>query len=314
VLNVLVAGATGAIGRRLIPRLLASGHQVTGLTRSPAKAAALRDAGALPVVADALDRTAVERAVKDLAPDVVIHELTDLGRMRSFRNFDVEFATTNRLRTAGTDNLLAAARAAGARRFIAQSYGGWIFGPGSTALATEQDPLDPHPLSRQKESLAAIRHLEEAVAEASDLRGVALRYGSFYGPGTGIAADGDIAHLVRRRQLPVVGDGAGVWSFLHVEDAATATIAAMERDISGVYHVCDDEPAQVSAWLPALAEALGAPLPRHIPAWLARLLIGEVGVAMMTRVRGMSNAKAKRDLGWTPSFGSWREGFRTGLG
>jgi nucleoside-diphosphate-sugar epimerase len=312
-LKIFVAGATGAIGRRLVPMLHTRGHEVVAMTRSSEKAEALRRAGVEPVVADALDRDAVGQAVTNAAPEVVIHELTDLTRLKSFKRFDQELAGTNRLRTAGTDNLLAAARAAGARRFVAQSYGSWIYEPTGPGLKTEVNPLNPSPLPAQRLSLAAIRHLEEAVTGTVGLDGIALRYGSFYGPGTGLARDGDLVQMVRKRQLPVVGAGTGVWSFLHVDDAAEATVAAVERGAPGLYNVCDDEPAPVAAWLPALAEALGAPPPRHVPTWLARLSIGEVGVSFMTRIRGMSNGKAKRELGWTPSHASWRQGFQTGL-
>ena len=312
-LKVFLAGATGAIGRRLVPLLVAHGHEVAAMTRSPDKAAALQSVGVEPVVADALDQHAVEKAVTNSAPEVVIHELTDLTRLKSFKKFDEEFATTNLLRTRGTDNLLAAARAAGARRFIAQSYGGWIYERTGTDAKTERDPLDPHPPRMQQMSLAAIQHLEQAVVEAGGLDGIALRYGSFYGPGTGLALDGDLVRMVRKRQLPLIGNGAGIWSFLHVDDAASATVAAVERGTSGIYNVCDDEPAPVAVWLPDLANALGAPPPRRLPTWLARFVVGEAGVSLMTQIRGMSNEAAKRELAWAPTYKSWRQGFRTGL-
>lgn len=312
-MNVFVAGATGAIGRRLVPALLESGFNVVAMTRSPEKAAALRDLGATPVVADALKRDEVLQAVARARPDVVIHQLTDLTGVSNYKNFDAEFARTNRLRTEGTDNLLAAARAAGVRRVIAQSYGNWIYERSGTSLKNETDRLDPHPPQNQCQSLAAIQHLERAVAGATDLEGIALRYGSFYGPGTGLGAGGDLVTLVRKRGLPLVGDGAGVWSFIHVDDAAAATIAAINNGAPGVYNIADDEPVPVAVWLPELARALGAAPPRRVPVWLARLAIGEVGVSMMTQIRGMSNAKARRELGWEPRFASWRDGFRSGL-
>lgn len=313
-MKVFVAGATGAVGRRLVPALLEKGYEVTAMTRSRDKARALRDAGVRAVIADALDRDAVVEAIRRAAPEVVVHQLTDLAGITSLRNFDDVFASTNRLRSEGTDNLLAGARAAGARRIVAQSYGSWIYSPSGRGLRTEHDLLDPAPLSKQRRTLDAIRYLEDVTTEARDITGIALRYGSFYGPGTGLAADGDLVALVRRRRLPVIGAGSGVWSFIHVDDAASAAIAAIERGAAGVYNVCDDEPARVADWLPALAAAIDAPPPPHVPAWLGRLAAGEVTVAMMTRIPGMSNEKAKRELGWTPAIASWREGFRTALG
>ncbi|HET8656344.1 MAG TPA: NAD(P)-dependent oxidoreductase, partial [Longimicrobiaceae bacterium] len=305
-MRVFVAGATGAVGKRLVPALLADGHEVVAMTRSAGKAAALRDLGAEPVVADALDGAAVSRAVERAAPDAVVHELTDLTGIGNFRRFDDEFASTNRLRTEGTDHLLAAARAAGVRRFVAQSYGGWTYEPTGNAPKTEEDPLDPAPPRNQRRSLDAIRYLEAAVAGAREMEGIALRYGNFYGPGTSLSADGEHTRLVRKRALPIVGSGAGVWSFLHVDDAASATVAALERGAPGVYNIADDEPAPVAVWLPELARVLGARPPRRIPTWLGRLVVGEVGISMMTRIRGMSNAKARRELGWTPRYRSWR--------
>jgi nucleoside-diphosphate-sugar epimerase len=237
--------------------------------------------------------------------------------VKNYAKFDEEFALTNRLRTEGTDYLLAAARTVGARRFIAQSYGNWNYartGP-KTGLKTEEDPLDPTPPRHQQQSLQAIRYLENAVVIAADgIEGVALRYGNLYGPGTGFALDGDIVATVRTRGFPIVGDGAGVWSFIHVDDAAAATVAAIQRGVPGVYNVADDEPAPVRTWLPALAQAVGAKPPRHIPAWLGRLVIGEVGMSMMTQIRGVSNTNARRELDWTPYYATWRQGFRTGLG
>ncbi len=313
-MKVFVAGATGAIGKRLVPQLVASGYEVVAMTRSPRHADPLRAAGAQPVVVDVFDRSAVMQAVKRAEPEVVIHELTDLKGLKNFKQFDDEFALTNRLRIEGTDHLLEAARAAGARQFIAQSFGNWNYERTGTGLKTEEDPLDPNPPRNQTKSLGAIRYVENAVVGAHGIEGIALRYGNLYGPGTGFAADGEIVAMVRKRGFPIVGDGAGVWSFIHVDDAATATIAAMRRGAPGVYNVVDDEPAPVATWLPELARALGAKLPRHIPVWLGRLVIGDVGVSMMTQVRGATNAKARRELGWKPSYSTWRQGFRTGLG
>jgi nucleoside-diphosphate-sugar epimerase len=312
-MKVFVAGATGAVGRRLVPLLVASGYEVTAMTRSAEKADALRAAGAEPAVADGLDRVAVGRAVERAAPEVVIHQMTGLTDAKSFRRFDDDFALTNRLRTEGTDFLLEAARSAGVRRLIVQSYGNWSYEPTGTGLKTEEDRLDPDPPAHQRRSLEAIRHVE-GVVDAAGLEGIALRYGNFYGPGTGFALDGDLVELVRRRKLPIVGRGTGVWSFVHVDDVATATVAAVERGRPGIYNIADDEPAPVAVWLPELAKAVGAKPPRHVPVWLGRLAVGDVGISMMTRIRGASNAKAKHDLGWRPHYRSWRDGFQSGLG
>ena len=316
-MRIFVAGATGAIGRRLLPLLLDGGHQVTAMTRHPAKAAGLRAAGAEPVVADALDREAVLAAVTAARPEVVVHELTDLAGMRDFRKVDQGFAATNRLRTEGTDHLLAAARAAGARRFLAQSFAGWPFARTGGPVKTEDDPLDPDPPAALRPTLEAIRYLEAAVLGApdlEDLEGLVLRYGGFYGPGTSAGEGGFMLDDLRRRRFPLVGAGTGVWSFVHIDDAAAATAAAVERGAPGIYQIVDDDPAAVSAWLPALAAAAGAPRPRRVPAWLARPLAGEHGLVLMTEVRGASNAKARRELGWQPAHRSWREGFLTSLG
>jgi nucleoside-diphosphate-sugar epimerase len=312
-MRIFVAGATGAIGRRLLPLLLADGHQVTAMTRRPAKAAGLRATGADPVVADALDREAVLAAVTAARPEVVVHELTDLAAMRDFRKVDQGFAATNRLRTEGTDHLLAAARAAGARRFVAQSFAGWPFARTGGPVKTEDDPLDPDPPAALRPTLDAIRHLEAAVLGADGMEGVVLRYGGFYGPGTSAGEGGYMLEDLRRRRFPMVGAGTGVWSFVHIDDAAAATAAAVERGAPGVYQIVDDDPAPVSEWLPALAEAAGAPPPRRVPAWLARLVAGEHAVVLMTEVRGAANAKARRELGWTPVHRSWRQGFRDDL-
>ncbi|HEX8994867.1 MAG TPA: NAD-dependent epimerase/dehydratase family protein [Ktedonobacterales bacterium] len=313
-MKVFVAGANGAIGKQLIPQLVAAGHEVVAMSRTSRGAEQARAQGAKPVVADALDRDAVVRAVREAAPKVVIHELTALTGLKDFKNFDREFAMTNRLRTEATDYLLEGARAAGARRIVAQSYGSWTYEPGGDAIKTEDDPLDPNPPANQRQSMAAIRYMEQAVVTADGIEGIALRYGSFYGPGTNMALRGDMAEMVRKRMAPIIGDGAGVWSFLHVEDAAAATVAAMQRGAPGIYNVADDDPAPVSVWLPEYARIIGANPPLRVPVWLGRLVAGEVGVSLMTRIRGISNAKAKRELGWSPIYASWREGFKAALG
>jgi nucleoside-diphosphate-sugar epimerase len=312
-MKVFVAGASGAVGKRLIPLLVASDYDVVAMTRSPEKVDSLKAAGAEPVVADGLDRTAVMEAVTKAEPEVVMHQMSGLTGIKSFKKFDDEFALTNRLRTEGTNHLLEAARAAGARRLIAQSFGNWNYERTGTGPKSEEDPLDPEPPPNQRRSIQAIRHLEQAVIGADGIEGVALRYGNFYGPGTGFALDGDLVKLVRERKLPIVGDGGGVWSFIHMDDVATAAIAAI-ASAPGVYNISDDEPAPVAEWLPDLARAIEAKSPRRVPVWLGRLAIGEVGLSMMTQIRGASNAKAKREMGWAPRYKSWRDGFRTGLG
>jgi nucleoside-diphosphate-sugar epimerase len=299
------------MGKRLVPLLVARGYDVVGMTTSEAKLGVLRSLGARGVVANGLDRDTVINAVTVTEPDVIIHQMTGLTGASSFKEFDKEFALTNRLRIEGTDNLLAAAAEAGVTRFIAQSYGSWNYERTGTGLKSEEDALDPNPPANQRESMAAIRYVEEAVTGAG---GIALRYANFYGPGTGFALDGDLVELVRKRRLPIVGNGAGVWSFIHLDDAATATVAAIEWGKPGIYNVVDDAPAPVSVWLPGLAEALGAKPPRRIPAWLGRIATGEVGISMMTQIRGTSNAKAKRELHWRPYYATWRDGFRRGLG
>jgi 2-alkyl-3-oxoalkanoate reductase len=313
-MRIFVAGATGVLGRRLVPLLVEGGHQVTAMTRTPGKAAGLRATGAEPVVADALDRDAVLRAVVAARPEVVVHQLTALAGTISFRRFDQAFALTNRLRTEGTDHLLEAARAAGTRRFVAQSFAGWPFARVGGPVKTEGDPLDPDPPAELRRTLDAIRHLESAVLGTEGIEGVVLRYGGFYGPGTSAGAGGSMLEDLRRRRFPVVGAGTGVWSFIHIDDAAAATVAAVERGAPGIYQIVDDDPAPVSAWLPALAAAVGAPPPRRVPAWMGRLVAGEHAVVLMTGARGASNAKARRELGWRPGWRSWRQGFRDGLG
>lgn len=312
-MRILIAGATGVIGRRLVPLLLAEGHTVIGTTRTPEKAAVLRGMGAESVVVDALNRDAVLATVVEAKPEVIVHQLTAIAGSPNLRHFDEYFAATNRLRIEGTDNLLRAAEAADVRRFVAQSYTGWPNERSGSLVKTEEDPIDPHPAAGSRRSLAAIRHVETAVV-AAPLEGVVLRYGALYGPGNAIGAGGDVLRMVRRRQLPIVGGGTGVWSFIHVDDAARATAMATDGGPTGIYNIVDDEPAPVRLWLPYLAKAVGAKPPLRLPAWLVRPMLGAYGVSVMTAIRGSSNAKARRDLGWVPTYGSWREGFREGLG
>ena len=301
-MKVFVAGATGAIGARLVPMLVERGHEVAGSSRSAEKAEVLRAQNAEPIVLDLLDAGAVREAVAAHRPDAIVHEATALAGMTDFKHFDRSFAQTNRLRTEGTDALLAAAREAGADRFVAQSFAGWPYARDDGVVKTEDDPLDPTPAPAMRETLAAIRYLEQRVV---DTGGIALRYGGFYG-----SPDDPQLELVRKRRFPIVGDGGGIWSFVHLDDAAVATVLAVERGAPGVYNVVDDDPAPVREWLPVLAEEIGAKPPRRVPPLLARLLAGETGVVLMTEARGASNAKAKRELGWTLRYPSWREGFR----
>ncbi len=308
-MRVFVAGATGAIGRQLVPRLLAAGHEVHGMTRSDSKQAMLYDLGAVPVVADALDPRQVTDAVERARPDVLVHQLTAIGAL-DMRHFDRGFAATNRLRTEGTDHLLFAGRAVGVRRFVAQSVAGYgAYARTGGPVKTEDDALDPQPAREMRGTLAAIRHLEEAVLGAEWTEGIVLRYGAFYGPGTSLAPGEEQFELVRARKFPLVGNGGGVWSFIHVADAADATVAAVEHGSRGVYNVVDDDPAPVAQWLPALANELGGKRPLRVPRFIGRMFAGEAGAVMMTEVRGASNAKAKRELAWRPAHPSWREGF-----
>ncbi len=308
-MKVFVAGATGAMGRQLVPLLLAAGHEVHGMTRSEGKRAMLQELGATPVVADALDPDQAAQAVGIARPDVIVHQLTAIPATLDMRHFDRDFALTNRLRTEGTDHLLSAAQAIGVRRFVAQSYGAWPYARDGGPVKSEEDPLDPAPPREMRESLAAIRHVEQAVLGAAWTEGIVLRYGAFYGPGTSMAPGAEQLELVRRRKFPLVGDGAGVWSFVHIADAAEATVAAVASGARGVYNVVDDDPAPVAEWLPALAQELGAKKPMRVPRLIGRLFAGEAGVVMMTELRGASNAKAKRELAWRPAHPSWREGF-----
>ena len=315
-MKVFVAGATGVLGRTLLPQLVVAGHDVVGLTRTASKQDLIRALGGRPAVADALDPDAVARAVAEAEPEVIVHQLTALSGSIDLRHIERDFAETNRLRSEGTDHLLAAGRAVGVRRFVAQSYAGWPFARTGRPVKSETDRLDPAPPAPLRTTLEAIRHLEDAVTGARWTEGVVLRYGGFYGPGTSFSMrpEGEHVALIRKRRFPVVGNGAGVWSFIHIEDAAAATVAAVEHGERGIYNVVDDEPAPVSEWLPAAAGAVGAKPPRRLPLWLGRLAAGEAAAVMMTEIRGASNKKAKRELGWSPRYPSWRQGFATGLG
>jgi nucleoside-diphosphate-sugar epimerase len=306
-MKVFVAGATGAIGRQLVPRLVAAGHEVHGMTRSEDKQGLLRELGAIPVVADALDPDQVAEAVANARPDVIVHQLTALTGVERYSARAA--APTNRLRTEGTDHLLSAGHAVGVRRFVAQGIATFgLYARSGGPVKTEEDPVDPTPAKDMRDGLAAIRHLESAVLGADWTEGIVLRYGVFYGPGTSLALGSSQFEMVRKRKFPLVGDGGGVWSFIHIADAAEATVAAIEHGKRGVYNVVDDDPAPVAEWLPALAQELGAKKPMRMPRFVARLFAGEAGVMMMTEVRGASNAKAKRELGWRPAHPTWRQG------
>ncbi|HET9841911.1 MAG TPA: NAD(P)-dependent oxidoreductase [Nocardioides sp.] len=304
-MRVYLAGGTGALGRRLIPQLVERGHRVTATTRDPRKTALLERLGAEATVVDGLDSSAVGESVAKAEPDAVVHQMTALAGPADVKHFDRYFAVTNRLRTEGLDHLIAAAQAAGVPHLVAQSYTGWPNIRSGGWVKDEEDPLDPEPPAAQRETLTAIRYLEETVQKVD---GAVLRYGGFYGDAT----DPMLA-LVRKRKFPIVGGGTGYMSFVHLDDAAGATVLALEQQARGVFNIVDDEPAPASEWLPYLADCLGAKQPMRLPAWLARLAAGEVAVSMLTRTRGSSNARAKRDLGWQLRWPSWRQGFRDGL-
>ena len=300
-MRVMVVGASGAIGTRLLPQLSDRGHEVIGTFRSPGNAERVRALGGQPVALDLLDGRAVREAVLKAEPEAIIHQATALAAVRFGRSLDRSFAPTNRLRTEGTDALLAAAREAGVRRFVAQSFASYRYAREGGPVKTEDDPLDPAPPAMARETNAAMRHLDEAVTNAG---GIALRYGGFYG-----AANDGLIQPVRKRQFPIIGEGGGISSFIHLDDAAAATVLALGHDGAALYNIVDDEPAPMSQWLPALAEALGASPPRHVPLWLARLIAGKGMVMMAVGSRGASNAKAKQELGWTLRYPSWRQGF-----
>lgn len=320
-MKILIAGASGAIGRALVPLLVRAGHDVVGVVQRPRSAELVRAMGAEPRTADVLDAASVLACLREVRPEVVIHQATAIPPSLDMRRFDRDFALTNLLRTEGTRNLLAAAADVGTKQFIGQSFAGWTYGrttvggkpiktPRTAKLKTEEDPLDPNPPKKMRAPLDALKALERAVLSESRMTGTVLRYGGFYGPHTSIAKDGSVVQALRRRKLPVVGDGAGVWSFVQIDDAASATAAAVESGRGGVFNVVDDEPAPVSEWLSFLAHCAHAQPPKQVPAWLAGMLIGEHVVAVMNEIRGVSNAKIKRELGWTPRWPTWREGFR----
>ncbi len=315
-MRIFVAGATGALGRRLVPLLVAGGHEVVGTTRDPSRRADVEALGATAAVMDALDPDAVAAAVARAQPEVVVHQLTAIPRDLDMRHLDRAFAATNRLRTEGTDHLLAAARAAGARRFVAQSFAPGIYARVGGPVKSEDDPVDQRPPTQARGIVAALRHLEDAVTSSGRPEGIVLRYGGFYGPGTslGDGPEGTMTEAIRGGKVPLVGTGAGVWSFIHIDDAAEATVAAIEVGRPGIYNVVDDEPAPVAEWLPAAAAAVGARAPRRVPRWLARIVAGEFGVVQMTEARGASNRKAREALGWAPRHASWRQGFAESLG
>jgi nucleoside-diphosphate-sugar epimerase len=320
-MKVFVAGATGVVGRALVPRLVARGHEVVGMTKSPSKQDLVRNLGARPVVTDALDREAVAKAVASAEPEVIVHQLTALSEpvsLRDARHPDRSHAATmtNRLRTEGTDHLLAAGRAVGARRFVAQGFAAFRFARTGGPVLTEADPLDPDPPASLRTAQEGYVYLEQAVTTIEWGEGLVLRYGGFYGAGTAISLTPDavMATLVRKRRFPIIGDGGGVFSHVHIDDAATATAIAVDHGQPGIYNIVDDDPAPVREWLPVLASALEAKPPRRIPRWLGRLVAGEAPAIMMTAVRGASNAKAKRELGWELRYPSWRQGFVHGLG
>ena len=300
-MRVFVAGASGAIGTRLVPQLIAAGHEVTGTSTSPAGAERVRALSATPIVLDLLDPRAVREAVLRADPDAIVHQATALANARFTRNLDESFEQTNRLRTEGTDALIAAAKEAGVRRFLAQSFASLRHARTGAWIKSEDDPLDPNPIAGMRETSAAMAYLDDAVAAAG---GIALRYGVFYG-----AANDGLVEPVRKRQFPIVGAGEGVSSWVHLDDAAAATVLALDHDGPALYNVVDDDPAPVREWLPVLAKALGAEPPRRFPVWLARLFAGGPAVMLGTEARGASNAKAKRELGWTLRYPSWRHGF-----
>jgi nucleoside-diphosphate-sugar epimerase len=320
-MRIFIAGATGVLGRALVPQLVARGHDVIGMTRSGSKQDLVWSLGARPVVADALDPDAVAQAVASAEPEVIVHELTALSGKMSARDMrhperSPMAIMTNRLRTEATDHLLAAGRAVGARRFVAQSFTAFRWARTGGPVLTEADPFDPNPPAALQPALVGILHVERAVTTIDWGEGLVLRYGGFYGPGTAVssAPDAPMAAPVRKRRFPIVGDGGGVWSHIHIDDAVAATVAAIDHGEPGIYNIVDDEPAPVREWLPALASALDAKPPRRIPRWLGRLAAGEMATLMMTESRGVSNEKAKRELGWQPRYPSWRLGLAQGLG
>jgi nucleoside-diphosphate-sugar epimerase len=312
-MRIFLAGASGAIGQTLIPLLVEQQHEVFGSFRNPANTARVQALGATPVVLDALDGQAVHDRIAEIRPQVVIHQLTAIPARLDLRHIDREFEMTNRLRTEGTRNLASASVHAGVEKFIAQSFAGWPYARRGITLKTEEDDLDPSPPPQMKAILDAIETLEHTVVREQGFTGIVLRYGPLYGPHSSIASDGAMVDEIRHHKVPVIGQGTGVWSFLHLHDAATATVAALTHGQRGIYNIVDDDPALVTDWLPYLAQCVGAPAPRHIPNFLAKIAVGEHAVAMMNDIRGVSNAKARQQLHWEPKWSSWRQGFREGL-
>ena len=313
-MKIFVLGSTGVMGKNLIPLLVEKKHEVTALVRSSKRTKVVEDIGAEAVIANVLDKEELTEVIKKAEPEAIIHQLTALADFSgNFRKFDEEFEMTNRFRTEVTDTLLKIARDIGTKRFIAQSFCGWPFARTGEPIKSEEDPLDPEPPSSFIKSLNAIKHLEKVVRESQKVEAVALRYGFFYGPGTSISKDGSIVKAISKHRIPLVGNGTGIWSFIHIKDAARSTVAALTSGSPGIYNIVDDEPAPVSEWLPFLANVLGAKKPSRIPVWLANILIGEGGVSMMTKIRGASNSKAKNELNWEPVYPSWRKGFTEGL-
>ncbi|MEO8907089.1 MAG: NAD(P)-dependent oxidoreductase [Microbacteriaceae bacterium] len=310
-MKVFIAGATGAVGSRLVPLFATAGHEVTGTSRSIQGASEITATGGHGVVMDGRDLDSIRRVVLDAQPDIIVHELTALAGGINLKKIDASFAVTNELRTRATDALLAAGQQAGTSRFIVQSFTGWTNEHAGSRVKSELDPLDPNPAAASRQTLAAIAHAETMTLAAG---GLVLRYGPLYGPGQALGTGGEMLELVAKGRMPIVGGGAGIWSFCHIDDAASATVAAATHGTTGLYNIVDDDPASVAEWLPEFARAAGGRKPMRVPSWAARPLIGEFGVRWMTTARGSSNAKAKAALGWTPRFPSWRDGFRTGLG
>ena len=313
-MKIFILGSTGVIGRHLVPLLVSEGHEVTALVRSSGRIIEAEKMGAKGVAAEVFNEEELTAVIKKIEPEIIIHQLTALAKVTgNFRKFDAEFEMTNRFRTEVTDTLLKAAELTGVRRFIAQSFCGWPFTREGGLVKTEEDPLDSDPPASFSRTLNAIKHLENAVLKSDKVEALALRYGMFYGPGTAIAKDGAIINLIRNHNFPIIGDGGGIWSFIHVRDAAGATMKAVSKGEPGIYNIVDDEPAPVSTWLPYLADVLEVKPPRKIPLWVGSILLGEAGVSMMTKIRGGSNAKAKHNLGWEPVYATWRDGFVSGL-